>query len=170
MTKYLPQYGVSVTSDGQVINSIRTTSGSLDSGGYLSAYTRLQGCQLVHKLIAEAFLGPRPEGKWVHHINGNKIDNRLKNLEYITPRDNSIRDKKERNGRIKGYQQIGCNSWCARIRYKGQRVYLGSFKLKEDASAAYWRAVEAVRRGERPLSAPKRRTRWSEIETKGVTR
>ena len=42
----------------------------------------------VHHLILEAFVGPRPEGKQTNHINGIKSDNRLVNLEWVTPQQN----------------------------------------------------------------------------------
>lgn len=42
----------------------------------------------VHTLVAEAFLGPRPKGYDVNHINANKRDNALRNLEYVTRREN----------------------------------------------------------------------------------
>lgn len=38
----------------------------------------------VHVLVAEAFLGPRPEGMVVCHKNDDKSDARLENLEYGT--------------------------------------------------------------------------------------
>lgn len=45
----------------------------------------------VHKHVAAAFLGPRPEGKQVHHRNGKKQDNRAANLEYVTASENILR-------------------------------------------------------------------------------
>ncbi len=36
------------------------------------------------RLIAEAFLGPRPPGMQVHHINGDTTDDRVTNLAYVT--------------------------------------------------------------------------------------
>lgn len=36
----------------------------------------------VARLVAEAFLGARPEGAKVRHLNGNKADNRVENLAY----------------------------------------------------------------------------------------
>ncbi len=42
----------------------------------------------VHSLVTEAFLGPRPAGLEVNHENGNKRDNRVSNLEYLTKSEN----------------------------------------------------------------------------------
>lgn len=41
----------------------------------------------VHRLVLEAFIGPRPDLD-VNHKNGNKSDNRLENLEYCTRAEN----------------------------------------------------------------------------------
>lgn len=44
--------------------------------------------RLVHRLVAEAFLGPCPRGKEVNHKNGRRLDNRPENLEYVTAAEN----------------------------------------------------------------------------------
>jgi len=42
----------------------------------------------IHKLVAEAFIGPCPPGQEVRHLNDDKDDNRVGNLGYGTRRDN----------------------------------------------------------------------------------
>jgi hypothetical protein len=42
----------------------------------------------VHALVARAFIGPRPDGHQINHIDANPVNNRVENLEYVTPRGN----------------------------------------------------------------------------------
>jgi hypothetical protein len=42
----------------------------------------------VHCLAAAAFIGPRPMGLDVAHLNGNPADNRVGNLAYVTRAEN----------------------------------------------------------------------------------
>lgn len=42
----------------------------------------------VHRIVWEAFNGPIPEGMQVNHINEDKTDNRLVNLNLMTRKEN----------------------------------------------------------------------------------
>lgn len=61
-------------------------------GGYPQTSLRKDGKGRswdVHTLVALAFIGPRPEGMEVRHLNGNPADNRPENLRYGTSSENS---------------------------------------------------------------------------------
>lgn len=62
---------------------------SVSSKGYISVCLsrgrkKTQRVIRVHRLVATAFLGPEPEGKEVNHIDTNRTNARLSNLEYVT--------------------------------------------------------------------------------------
>ena len=42
----------------------------------------------VHRLVAEAFIGDYPSGKVINHIDEDKANNKVENLEYITQKEN----------------------------------------------------------------------------------
>lgn len=42
----------------------------------------------VHRLVAQALLGPVPAGRQVNHVDGDKANNAIGNLEYVTAKEN----------------------------------------------------------------------------------
>lgn len=53
-------------------------------GGYYKLTLHGKFTPSIHSLVAKAFIGPRPLNKEVNHKNGDKRDNRVVNLEYVT--------------------------------------------------------------------------------------
>jgi hypothetical protein len=71
-------------------NSKNTPLAAQTAGGYLRVGLCKEGksrYHLVHRLVATAFIGIAP-GYCVNHRNGIKSDNRLANLEVVTPKEN----------------------------------------------------------------------------------
>ena len=81
-------------------NQIRECKQTLNTWGYMTVNLCKNGksnTKRVHRLVAVAFLGE--SNLQIDHINGNKQDNRLVNLQYVTPKENTNRAVK--NGLIK---------------------------------------------------------------------
>ena len=60
--------------------------------GYYQVWLHKQSTRknyYIHRLVFEAFNGSIPENMQVNHINEIKIDNRLENLNLMTPKENS---------------------------------------------------------------------------------
>jgi Trp operon repressor len=43
----------------------------------------------LHTIVTNAFLGQRPKDKVVNHKDGNKLNNNIQNLEYVTVKENN---------------------------------------------------------------------------------
>lgn len=85
--------GYKVSNDGYVYSekTRRILNRINNNKGYYHICLTVDGkmqYQLLHRLIAEAFI-PNPEGKpFINHIDGNKKNNKIENLEWVTNQEN----------------------------------------------------------------------------------
>jgi len=59
--------------------------GTITSAGYCVVYSKKHGKRVpMHRLVWEEHNGPIPDGMIIHHINEDKLDNRIENLHCCT--------------------------------------------------------------------------------------
>ena len=99
--------------DGTIFSTItnKPLRGGKNSKGYLTvslydgSVPKKPRSYLIHRLVAEAYLGKSHDGfPHINHKNGNKLDNRVENLEYTNIQENN-RHARE----VLGYDQVGEN-------------------------------------------------------------
>jgi hypothetical protein len=131
------------TEDGKVysnsFNKIKEIIGSPDKDGYLKiTLVSDDGKNLYfrkHRLVAWAFLGYSE--MQVNHKDGNKLNNAIANLEYVSPMENQSHRRK-----AKGFHVGVCwankeKKWRAYIQYQKKWKHLGFYINFEDAKKAY---------------------------------
>lgn len=89
--------GYEVSDEGRVASYLRRNRLVLalmvKSNGYVSvnlARSRRRVTCTVHSLVAEAFIGPRPPGQEVRHLDGDPHNNRVSNLRWGTRSQNEL--------------------------------------------------------------------------------
>lgn len=145
-----------VNEEGIIISTARNGNGhkqhtmahSTDSYGYAVVKLRDKNkviTKKVHRLVAEAFLTNEENKPQVNHKDGNKQNNNLSNLEWVTASEN-IRHAKE-NG-----FQCECNNRkrVEQLTLNGESVAtFNSLKAAEEATGIGWTGISAVIRNKR---------------------
>lgn len=122
----IPGWNYEVSTTGRVRNSRTGLIRKNDRDRH--GYPRILLCNgpherkrfLVHHLVASAFLGPRPDGMEVRHVNDIRHDNRVDNLHYGTRSDNMY--DSVRNG---SHNRASRNACC-----RGHEYADGTYRLR----------------------------------------
>lgn len=152
--KKFKETNYSVSSYGNVRNDVRGNliSGAMTKSGYRRVLLRIDNKQKLyytHQLVAIVFLEHVPcrVERVVDHIDNNRSNNHLSNLQIITQRENASKD---RNGGASEYVGVYYLEnrkqfkWKAQITINGKNKYLGSYPTEYRAHLAYQRALKNI--------------------------
>lgn len=126
----------------------RTLSKCVNALGYETVCLRKNNNSntcLAHQLVAVAFLGHIPNGHRlvVDHVDNNKTNNILCNLQIISHRLNVSKDRKNKTSKYTGVNLNG-NKWEAFISINKKRRRLGTFNCEVAALVAYKSALKTI--------------------------
>lgn len=114
-------------------------AGSLDKARYRKVYVAGQNL-LAHRISWFMHHGVNPELS-IDHIDGNKDNNAISNLrlaEFHQNQENMKMPITNTTGFKGVYRNTGRGKpFCAQVKFKGKKYYLGSFDTAEGAKKAY---------------------------------
>ena len=114
--------------------------GSKNSEGYLLMELYKKNYK-IHRLIMTKYLNREiKQGYDINHINHNKSDNRICNLEETTHEQNCqyVKKNKSNTSGFKGvYYRKDSNKWRACIGIKSKTFNIGTFNTPEEAYEAW---------------------------------
>lgn len=134
MKKIKLKHGEIVLVDDQDYKELNKYSWCLNGGGYASRRINTHKSLLMHRYLKDT-----PKGMETDHINGNKLDNRRKNLRNVTHSQNQLHNRIPRNNTsgVKGVTWDKKNKmWQSQIKFGGKNVFLGRYKDLEMAKVA----------------------------------
>jgi hypothetical protein len=136
--------------NGYRITKEKILKQSIDGGGYFNISIYKDGIAKtikVHQLVAIAFLNHMPCGHKlvIDHINDDKLDNRVENLQIVTQRFNCKKTQSKYSSKYKGVSWYKpTQKWVSNIRIRGKLFNLGYFKCELAAHLAYQNKLKEI--------------------------
>jgi len=123
---------------GKILSPIKSKIGYLVVS--LTDDDKKRKIHYIHRLTAIAFI-PNSNGvDTINHIDSDKTNNSLDNLEWCTQRENMSHFFKGRE-KTSAYIGVSYNKiekrWYAVIRIKNKPIWLGAYKKEKDAISAH---------------------------------
>lgn len=118
--------------DDDMYETINKRPWQLSTKGY--AVNRSRGVTThMHRLVL-----PPPDGMFIDHIDGDKLNNQRSNLRVCTNQQNHANRGLNKNN-TSGYKGVIVNGskWEARIKFNYKTLHLGSFSDIIDAAQMY---------------------------------
>ena len=135
----IPEYeNYEVSSLGNVRRGVRVLKPILYTNNYYCIQLPNRVNKTIHRLVALVFI-PNPDNKpYVDHISGNKLDNRLENLRWVTQSENRLNPNTPQKTGISKLTNIYMreNAWVVSIQRNSIVAYYQRFKTKEEAITA----------------------------------
>lgn len=125
-----------ISNSGQIRNKDFIMKQNIDKHGYKYICLSKNGTQKkykVHRLVLEAFIGDGTN-LVCNHIDKDRCNNNLSNLEWVTIMDNNIHKFKDKSKNVGVSLKNG--KWYARVQINKTRVHLGYFENIKDAIEA----------------------------------
>ncbi|CAB5223741.1 HNH nuclease [uncultured Caudovirales phage] len=131
-------------------NQVRILKQRMSSSGYLNVILcdkgKIKGFT-VHSLVAMSFLNHIPcrQKLVIDHINDNKLDNRVENLQIVTTRYNVFKTQGKNTSIFKGVSWSNqYKKWRADIMINKKQKYLGAYEIEYDAHLAYQNELKKI--------------------------
>jgi len=114
--------------------------------GYAFTSFRIRTNKWITVKLHHCVAGRPLYGLQIDHANGNRLDNRTKNLRIVTHRENGVNRIERRKGRVTSKFVGVClhkpsGMWHSQIGINGKRKSLGYFKNEADAANKYQEAL-----------------------------
>jgi len=143
-----------IAGQGRTLKKERTILAKrIDTGGYLHIVlnkNKVRRAREMHTLVWDHFGDRKRDGYRlaVDHIDENKLNCRIDNLQLLPQRQNAIKYRKTQKYKTSSKYVGVCwdkrrNNWQAFITINKKHIYLGSFNNEYEAHLAYQAAIPA---------------------------